>query len=132
MGRPKYDYINPSHYNTHPSGVECIDVCENLNFCQGNAFKYLWRMGDKPDQPVERDAEKAIWYLERDFINVRNITMETFIIVKSILLKVITHEDDKKGEILMGFINYINPSYNEKTKQFMLMSLKSDLKDFVV
>jgi hypothetical protein len=27
-----------------------------------NAFKYRMRLGDKPDQPVERDLAKAKWY----------------------------------------------------------------------
>jgi hypothetical protein len=27
-----------------------------------NAFKYRMRLGDKPEQPIERDLEKAKWY----------------------------------------------------------------------
>lgn len=32
---------HPSHYNAHPSGVECITVAEHFNFNIGNAIKYL-------------------------------------------------------------------------------------------
>jgi hypothetical protein len=61
-----YDYINPNHYKTE-KGIESIDVIEafELDFCLGNAVKYILRSGKKPDQPIERDLEKAIWYLNR-------------------------------------------------------------------
>lgn len=55
---------NPPHYTSHPSGVECIQVTEHMNFCLGNAIKYLWRSGDK-GKTVE-DLKKAIWYIQRE------------------------------------------------------------------
>jgi hypothetical protein len=33
-----------------------------IAFCEMNAFKYRMRLGDKPDQPIDRDLEKAKWY----------------------------------------------------------------------
>lgn len=54
---------HPQHYNTHPSGVECIDVVRHMNFDLGNAIKYIWRAGLKSDNAIE-DLRKAIWYLE--------------------------------------------------------------------
>lgn len=62
---------HPSHYTSHPSGVECIDIAEHYNFCVGNAIKYLWRAGLKQDADktaVEKEIEdlnKAIWYIKR-------------------------------------------------------------------
>mgnify|MGYP000545164857 CR=1 FL=1 len=38
---------HPKHYNNHPSGVEAIDVIQYMNFCLGNAFKYVYRYKDK-------------------------------------------------------------------------------------
>jgi len=59
------DPINhPEHYLTHRSGVECITITEHLNFCLGNAIKYIWRADSKGD--AINDLSKAIWYLERD------------------------------------------------------------------
>jgi hypothetical protein len=55
---------NPSHYKSHPSGVECIEVTEHLNFCIGNAVKYLWRCDDKVN-PIQ-DLKKARWYIDRE------------------------------------------------------------------
>jgi len=59
------DPVNhPLHYTSHPSGVECIQVAEHMNFCLGNAVKYLWRAGLKDDEI--QDLEKAAWYLDRE------------------------------------------------------------------
>ena len=56
---------HPSHYNEHPSGVECIDIVEHFNFCIGNAIKYLWRAGLKHENK-KHDLEKAKWFIERE------------------------------------------------------------------
>lgn len=55
---------HPPHYTQHPSGVECIEITEHMNFCTGNAIKYIWRAGEKGNY-VE-DLQKAIWYLNRE------------------------------------------------------------------
>lgn len=55
---------HPKHYNTHPSGVECIDIVESMTFNVGNAVKYLWRAGEKGD--AIEDLEKASWYIRRE------------------------------------------------------------------
>ena len=59
------DPVNhPSHYTSHPSGVECITVTEHMNFNLGNAIKYIWRAGEKGN--LRQDLEKAAWYLNRE------------------------------------------------------------------
>lgn len=57
---------HPTHYNNHPSGVECIDVVECMNFNRGNAVKYIWRAGDKSPDTEITDLEKARWYIDRE------------------------------------------------------------------
>ena len=57
---------NPSHYRSHPSGVECIDVIRGLPFSAGNAIKYIWRAGQKDN--TLQDLDKALWYV-RDCID---------------------------------------------------------------
>jgi hypothetical protein len=64
MEEPVYDAVNPSHYRSHPSGVECIDITEHYGFNIGNTIKYLWRAGLKGD--AIEDLRKALWYLERE------------------------------------------------------------------
>lgn len=59
------DLVNePPHYKQHPSGVECIQVTEGMNFCLGNAVKYIWR-ADLKGEAIQ-DLEKARWYLDRE------------------------------------------------------------------
>jgi len=59
------DPVNhPAHYLTHRSGVECITITEHLNFCLGNAVKYIWRADSKGD--AINDLAKAAWYIERE------------------------------------------------------------------
>lgn len=62
---PEIDPVNhPSHYTGHPSGIECIQITEHMNFCLGNALKYIWRADLKHD--ALEDLKKAKWYIERE------------------------------------------------------------------
>jgi len=64
LGPSRDDPVNhPKHYTDHPSGVECIQITEHLNFCLGNAIKYLWRADLKGGI---QDLEKAKWYIQRE------------------------------------------------------------------
>lgn len=72
MSDEKNDAVNhPSHYTSHPSGVECITVVEHMTFNAGNAIKYLWRAGLKGERgnthitSIE-DFKKARWYIDRE------------------------------------------------------------------
>ena len=53
-------------YNVHPNGIECIDVVEGFGFNIGNAIKYLWRAGLKPDTDSLDDLRKAMVRGPRD------------------------------------------------------------------
>lgn len=52
---------HPQHYNSHPSGIEAIEIVQYMGFCLGNAFKYVYRYQHK--NGIE-DLKKAIWYLK--------------------------------------------------------------------
>ena len=60
---------HPKHYNSHPSGIECITITRHYCFDIGNAIKYLWRAGlkhdaDKSERAKEiEDLQKAVWYI---------------------------------------------------------------------
>ena len=63
---PDDEEINhPKHYNSHGSGIECIQVVEHMGFNLGNAIKYIWRAGEK-DPDAIKDLKKAKWYIERE------------------------------------------------------------------
>lgn len=58
------DQVNhPSHYTSHPSGIEAIQVTRHMNFNVGNAMKYLWRAGLKNEDRHIEDLKKAIFYI---------------------------------------------------------------------
>lgn len=62
------DNVNhPTHYTSHPSGIECIEVVEHMNFNRGNAIKYIWRADLK--NGVE-DLKKAVWYIQREIARI--------------------------------------------------------------
>ncbi len=64
----KEDKVNhPSHYTQ--GGIECIDAMEAalgkqvvMDFCLGNAFKYIFRCKNKNGL---EDVKKANWYLNK-------------------------------------------------------------------
>lgn len=61
---------HPDYYNSHPSGIECIDIIRYYCFDIGNAMKYLWRAGLKKEMGLDEkqkeieDLNKAIWYIK--------------------------------------------------------------------
>lgn len=56
------DPINPKHYN----GTGCAKIIENLPGNLAHAITYVWRAGDKPNQPECQDIDKALWFLNRE------------------------------------------------------------------
>jgi len=54
----------PTHYKEHPAGIEVIEITEHMNFCLGNALKYILRAEHK--EATIQDLEKAQWYLNRE------------------------------------------------------------------
>ena len=60
---------HPAHYTAYP--VEVIQLTEHLNFCRGNAVKYIARAGLKdPDREIE-DLQKAAWYINREITRLK-------------------------------------------------------------
>lgn len=59
------DAVNhPSHYTSHPSGIETIQITRHMNFNRGNAVKYLMRAGLKNSDKEVEDLQKAVWYIQ--------------------------------------------------------------------
>jgi hypothetical protein len=115
---------HPQHYCSHNSGIEAIQVTENLPFNTGNAIKYLWRKELKGKR--EEDVQKAIWYLKREIQ--RQIDNKAYV---DLLNKYIRHNpDDKVAQIVyliastpyVYFPNSAPERYEEAIK--MIMDLK--------
>ena len=64
------EYVNhPQHY-LRPGRKECIEEIHDLYgdeilaiFCYTNAYKYLYRAGEKANNSKEQDLNKAMWYI---------------------------------------------------------------------
>lgn len=77
----KQDNVNhPSHYTwlRDKCGIEVIDIVRHMDFCTGNALKYLLRAGHKQDASLSdkdkeiEDLKKAIWYINDRINQIRN------------------------------------------------------------
>lgn len=58
---------HPAHYGGKDDPFEAIKVIDawGLNFCLGNAAKYIARAGRKSPDAIE-DLKKARWYLDHE------------------------------------------------------------------
>lgn len=58
---------HPKHYGGEDNPYEAIKVIEawELDFCLGNAVKYLARAGKKDKAKHTEDLKKAVWYINR-------------------------------------------------------------------
>ena len=68
MNIEEYNAIRPSYYND--SEISCIDAMVSAfgreataHFCKVNAFKYIWRLGNKDNESQE--IGKIKWYLDK-------------------------------------------------------------------
>lgn len=52
----------PEHYNSHPSGIEAIDIIKHESFLRGNIIKYVLRAPYKGNELT--DLLKARQYLD--------------------------------------------------------------------
>lgn len=71
-----HDAVNPSHYKSHPSGIEAIEVTQHYKFSLGNAIKYLWRLGQK--DASSQELAKARWYVLQELDSLRLYQSERF------------------------------------------------------
>lgn len=66
------DQVNhPTHYTSHPSGVEAIDITRHMGFNLGNVMKYVWR-ADLKNNSIE-DLQKAEFYLRDEIVRRKSL-----------------------------------------------------------
>lgn len=66
---------SPKHYTQYP--VEVIELTEHMDFCRGNAVKYLARAGHKDPAKELEDLKKASWYVLRSIAKLEKELEET-------------------------------------------------------
>lgn len=96
---------HPKHYNTHPSGVECIEIIRHMTFDTGCVYKYVFRYTEKDGA---KDLKKSKWYL-KDFIDNKVILdRRPPAKVLELMLRVFNAEPDPKLKIVFGeFLSYM-------------------------
>jgi len=67
-----YDMVNPNHYKqgdkeTWEQMLEIWGKDAFIKHCEITAFKYIQRLGKKPNNSIEQDLEKARWYLNKAY-----------------------------------------------------------------
>jgi TPR repeat protein len=83
------DMVNhPPHYKDNGSGIECIEVSEQMPFVLGNALKYIWRYESRGSSG--QDLRKAKWYLQRALYNGHAASMPFK--ARALLNRVLGHE----------------------------------------
>lgn len=60
----------PNHYNSHPSGVECVEIAQEFDYNVGTAVAYLWRYKGK--NGIE-DLKKARKHIEFEITRLENL-----------------------------------------------------------
>ena len=82
----KTDNVNhPAHYTWLKDlcGIEVIDITRHMNFCLGNAIKYILRAGHKKDASLTdtdkqvEDLNKAIWYIKDEIKRITEFNDKT-------------------------------------------------------
>ena len=98
----------PDYYK-HPSGVECKDISKYLSCALGQAFQYVWRAGNKPDNDLIQDLNKALdWIDIESTIEPRHAAMVKNTPVNALALsQVLAHENGNKAKAL-SYIFYAN------------------------
>ena len=82
----KTDNVNhPAHYTWLKDlcGIEVIDITRHMDFCLGNAIKYILRAGHKKDASLTdtdkqiEDLNKAIWYINDEINRITELNNKT-------------------------------------------------------
>ena len=112
---PKDDVYNPSHYKSHPSGLECYDITRFLDFTTGNAVRYLWRAGLKTlDKTV--DLGKSLWYVNKievrsEFLSSLDVPHRSRQGLKDVLPKFSASANTAEDSLIITLVtSYLHPT----------------------
>lgn len=112
---------HPKHYNSHPSGVEAIDIVQYMGFCLGNAFKYVYRYQYKNGM---EDLKKAIWYLKHQQTVILKQNISVTHTATTDYYKIISNEPDEsviKVLQIIWDVSFNDHNSNELNKAVKLL-----------
>ena len=118
------DAINPNHYKSHPSGIQCIEISKHLSGCLAQAFQYVWRCGKK-DDPIQ-ELKKALWFIDAELSidnDLLSIQPESVLdIVNSKIFSVLKKETNISKKAALSFISSANFSGIIKRHKYLIQA----------
>ena len=123
---------HPPHYGGANNQYEAIKVIEGwgLDFCLGNAVKYILRAGKKDD--IVQDLKKAQWYIQHKIYQIeptksesKNISFDSLIEqLDTLIMKCAILETDhyKKGHAELERYQNAQKTAYIKAKEMLLNS----------
>ena len=115
-GPTTFDEVNPRHYKSHRSGIECIEIMERLGANLGTAFKYLWRADEKHETPIV-DLKKALWYLRREL----DFKWEPSATTEARLRRVVPHETFAVGSAMLAILEAADSETASVEKRIVIL-----------
>lgn len=114
---------HPKYYNSHPSGIECVQVIQKRDFNMGCVIKYIWRHGLKKEMGLDlntktiEDLSKAIVYLKfeskylQDIIDgkVKGVEVHKITPFRKFIKSIISYHTKDKD---LYYKNLILPTYS--------------------
>ncbi len=94
---------HPDYYNSHPSGIEAIEIVRYMDFNTGSAVKYMWRLGHKDSELKE--LEKVMWYITDEIETYENLGFFRKII-KTIVKQFSPNKKRNMSSICGGMIDH--------------------------
>jgi len=120
------DAINPKHYTSHPSGIECIEISKHLSACLAQAFQYVWRCGQK-DDPIQ-ELKKALWFIDAE-LTITNFPSLNFHLIKDSISRIMDYESEHKGNALLHIA--IARHHEVKHRNSCLAIAKHDIESLI-
>ena len=122
----KTDQINrPAHYIACKSGIECIEIVEQLPFCLGNCYKYLHRAGHKGDALT--DLKKSYYYARRAYWRNEQLTDNASLLAN----KVAKHATEDKARLIHLFANAFGAHFLYHLETYIYNNERTDPADLV-
>jgi hypothetical protein len=122
MEAPKFDIVNRAeHYNTHPSGIEVIDIIRHMSFDLGCVLKYAMRRKGKEGQ---RSLSSAVYYINDHWANRVEESGAAYQAIPLLQQYVFAEPVEEARQVYHAVIEYMN-SPSAKSAAVVVTALES-------
>lgn len=101
-----FDVVNKAeHYNSHPSGIEVIDIIRHMSFDLGCVLKYVMRRKGKE---YHRSLASAMYYMKDHFRNQVQESGEAYSAITLIQQYAFAEVVEEARQVYHSVIEYMN------------------------